>query len=173
MSVGQKRWPLFLGVSILINMLLLGFVLGGQLAERSSPPREVTVSPTVMTMVRHVVQMAPATDRPALREAFRDTFRRAGPERRGIRQARRRLSQALLSEPYDAAAVDEALANLREHELRLERRFHGLVAREVGRFDMDRRRALSRLTPAVLPSGAGGPDRTNSPTGQTVTQPQN
>lgn len=139
---GVSRTPIWLIVSLLANMLLIGVVAGGLLAgggeQRHHPPRL-----NEGDVVRSIVRAAPSEERAEMRRAFRQAWRESRELRRARSEARQRVNAAMTVEPYDAEAMQEAFANLREAEIALQARIQTLLAHRLSALEPDQRRALA------------------------------
>lgn len=136
------RLPLILTLSVLINMLLMGFLLGGEMATRTNTQDRPTVETPGMAIGPGFLLAVPEADRPAVRRAFRDAFWDTRLERRTFRRAKRALEEAVLTEPYDRDAALTAFTSLRQAKTALDRRYHHVLADQFGRLSLSQRRAL-------------------------------
>lgn len=118
-----RRFPFWLTVSVLGNLVLLG-LLAGIFLNAPKPPRHDGKSDRP-----HIVLSD--EDREAVRQLMRDSFE-AGREAMEVRRAAERtLAETLRAEPYDETAARTALANLREadraaRDIVADRMFDGL-----------------------------------------------
>lgn len=105
---GARRFPFWLTVSVLSNLVLAGMVAGIFLNSPAKPgwSRSGSGQPAVIALSDE--------DRAGVRRLMRSSFE-AGREALGARRAgERRLADALRAEPYDETGVRQALAALRE-----------------------------------------------------------
>lgn len=121
-----------LGVSLLANMFMGGFIAArlsgpGLLASRQGPP------PSAREDRR---------ERPlrALFDHHRDDFRRT---RREVMEARRQVADALVSEPFDRAALATALDALQTATGEAQAVFHKSLLDEVEQLPLAERQRLS------------------------------
>ena len=101
-----RRFPFWLTVSVLGNLVLLGLLAGIFLkAPKPAHPRGHADRPPIMLSEE---------DRAEVRQLMRTSFE-AGREAMDVRRAAERtLAETLRAEPFDEAAARAALADLRE-----------------------------------------------------------
>lgn len=102
-----RRWPLWLIVSLMANMILVGLLAGfllqaGPKGNPDGPPRER-------------ISWGERDDgtRQAMRQVFKEAFKASAEERMARVETRQQLAEAVIAEPYDADAVREAFRDLR------------------------------------------------------------
>lgn len=143
MSETRNSWSVWLIASLVVNALLIGFIFGGGLHNRVQPKEQAGPAPRGgFEMVRGLDQIASEEDRDEIRRVFRDVFRETRDVRRDQRRARFAFAQAAMAEPYDEARVLEALERVRETGLAVETEIHAALASQLGRFNVEQRRAL-------------------------------
>lgn len=143
MSETRSSWSVWLVVSLVVNALLIGFIFGGGIHDRVQPREQAGPAPRGgFEMVRGLDQIASEEDRAEIRRVFREVFRETRDVRRDQRRARWAFAQAAMAEPYDEARVIETLERVRETGLALETEIHTALASQLGRFDVEQRRAL-------------------------------
>lgn len=98
-----RRWTrVLLGVSLGLNLLILGLAVGEVLGDGPGRGgRDFGLGP-LSEALSHA-------DRKALRDAFLERHPEARADRRAVRAEFEALAAALRAQPYDAAAVDTAL----------------------------------------------------------------
>ena len=113
------RWvmPAALGVSLLVNLALGGYVAGALL--RGDKPNAGGGSDRPRFERPADMPELSRDDRRAVRELMRQGFEAAGDELAARRAAERRFADVLKAEPFDRAAADEALQALREADVLL------------------------------------------------------
>lgn len=124
MSEAQpRRFPFWLTVSVLGNLVLVG-LLAGIFLKAPKPPRDFhrTDRPQIVLSDE---------DRQEVRSLMRASFEAGREAMKLRREAERALADTLRAEPYDEAAARAALARLREADLAAreiisERLFQGL-----------------------------------------------
>ncbi len=110
--MSSNRWlSVALIVSLGINLGLAGFLVG-RATTFEFHPREA-LNP--MWGVSRILRDLPADRRDALRPQYRAHMRAARSEAREIRRAQQDLRQALVADPFDAAALGSSLDRFREH----------------------------------------------------------
>lgn len=101
-------------LSVTLNLLVAGVVVGGFLATERHPPRppvgDVTLGPLGDAFSRE--------DRDAMRRAAERSGTDFGSMRKAFRADMDRLIAALSADPWDEAAVRDALAGMRARTLR-------------------------------------------------------
>ncbi|MBD3649468.1 MAG: periplasmic heavy metal sensor, partial [Pseudomonadales bacterium] len=105
----QRVMIIILVVSLGINLLFIGALVGRWAMHRNSPP----FPPHFGWMMRGVDEQTRQDLRPVIREQAMQLV----PLRREMQDAQRRFNQALTSEPLDEAALHTALQDLREPTL--------------------------------------------------------
>ncbi len=107
--VSPRRMPLWLVISLMANMALVGLVAG--LLLRAGPSQ---VSPGSRSPERFIWASRDDGSRNAIEMVFREAFQASDAERKARDESRKALAIAVTSEPYDAEAVRKAFASLRE-----------------------------------------------------------
>lgn len=138
-------WRIVLFVSLALNLLVLGGVVGAYAAgarlERvSEPPAGAMQTGAPRTFMA----LLPADVRRQVRAELVRTWAQSGDIRAEAMAARREALAALAAEPYDPARLRAAFAQMRAADLRVAETFHEAVARTVG-----------ELTPAQRAAAAG------------------
>lgn len=116
----SASFPSWLGwVSLLGNLLLVGVIAGHLLAgglrpPEHRPPPQSRAPDADRALAEAIVSAVPEGERRAVRRELMQAWRAAGSEREALNAARRAVSAALVSEPFDRRAVEEALAGVRE-----------------------------------------------------------
>ena len=116
---GLPNWlvPAALGASLIVNLGLGGYVAGQHL--RPEPPKqERPHGPRGHERPEGMPEIS-REDRREVRQLMRRGFEAAGAELEARRAAERRLAAVLSVEPFDQAAAQAALAELREADTRL------------------------------------------------------
>ncbi len=137
-NASKPRPPIGLIVSLAVNALLVGLILGA-IGGRGDAPTHSSRGPAEIRFARDLVQNARPRDRRAIRRSLRDAWRDAAPLRSDVRSARARLQTEIAADPYDVAAVEAAFAELRAAEDALRASIHQVVAAELQRVPADRR----------------------------------
>ncbi|MEL6829032.1 MAG: periplasmic heavy metal sensor [Pseudomonadota bacterium] len=160
MTSARGSWSVWLIISLVVNALLIGFVFGGGIRHRVHTPDQDGPGPRGgFEMVRGLDQIASEEDRDEIRRVFRDVFRETRDVRREQRRARIAFAQAAAADPYDEAQVLESLKRVREAGVALETEIHAAMASQLGRLDVDQRRALIRAMSQDGRQGRRGPPR--------------
>lgn len=133
--------PVLLIVSLMANMLLVGLIAGSALARRDAPD-----PPSAHAQIRlpeGMQQSASPEDRRAVRRAFTRAWMAARPLRAEQRAARRAVGEAILAEPYDAAALETAFERLRAADVALDAAIQAELARQLETLTSEQRLALA------------------------------
>lgn len=127
----------WLALSIALNALLIGIVIGGgwMVAHRhglSAPTR-----------LRAAGDELSAAQQPRFRTLLQDTRKAGRPLLRQARQARAEAAAALVAQPFDQAALAQALARARAADLALRQQREEAVARFAATLSLEDRRTLA------------------------------
>jgi uncharacterized membrane protein len=156
-TMNYRNWLVIaLGVSLVVNLALGGFVLGRMTA---AAPMQ-TVDPTLTTL--RLVRDLPDERRRALRPLLRESVRAMHPEVRRMRAAQHRINASLAAEPFDPDELDAALREFRDALVASQQLSHpGLVRLVVAM--TPRERALLRDAMGSPPEVRYRRDRPVSP----------
>lgn len=116
---GLPNWlvPAALGASLIVNLGLGGYVAGQHL--RPEPPKQERPSGHRGFERPQGMPDVSREDRREVRRLMRQGFEAAGAELEARRAAERQLAAVLAAEPFDRAAAEAALYDLREADTRL------------------------------------------------------
>lgn len=107
-----RRWlVLGLALSLVINLVLIGFLIG----RLSGMPRPPSFRANVPASIGWLMRNLPEERREMLRADAREHFRSTRPELRALRDAQRRLYEVLSAEKLDQQALNDVIAQLRTH----------------------------------------------------------
>lgn len=140
----QAKPPYILIVSVILNALLIGVLIGGGVAKRGGKPAGPPASASAFEMVRSFDQALPQEDRRIVRQTFRRAYSESRAEREAIQQARQVLRAALIADPYDSQAVQNAFERLNSAEMTLTNTIQSVLAVEMERLTPQQRKALIR-----------------------------
>ncbi|MEL6724866.1 MAG: periplasmic heavy metal sensor [Pseudomonadota bacterium] len=144
-EASKSRLPLWLIVSLLVNALLIGLLIGGGLGQRKGGPSPGGAGATdERALIRSIDQALPNQERQAVRQAFRRAFADTRQDRERVRDARRSLGRLLGADPYDADAVEAGFRELREADAAMRARMHQALAEQLGALSVEQRRAILR-----------------------------
>ena len=132
--------PIWLILSIVLNALLIGLIIGGGLGNRKAGPPPPQGGEQVL--MRGIDRAVPDEQRREVRRVFRQAFAETRPERIASRAARRELATALQAETYDEAAVKAALTKMRTADEAMRTRMQEVLAEQLGRLSVEQRRTL-------------------------------
>lgn len=134
-----RQWPLWLIVSLMANMILVGLLAGflmraGPIGKPDGPPRER-------------ISWGDRDDgtREAMRRVFKEAFKASSEERTVRADFRRQLAEAVTAEPYDAEAVREAFRNLRSADDAVNEATHEAMAVLFASLTMEQRQHMAHV----------------------------
>ncbi len=131
-----KTTTLILIISLAINLLVIGAAIGFGLRERSGP-----------RFPSHMSGMIKDID-PELRQEMRQKFREQRLAGRALhesmREKQRNLSEAILKEPFDEAAVRAAFAESREARQAIESHMHQQMIAFMANLNPEQRMELTQ-----------------------------
>ena len=105
----NSKWlGIGLTVSLVLNLLLVGFIIG----RISAGPGAAGPDP-VMAFPRFARDL-PEDRRAEIRPHVRQHLAKIRPNRRAVHVARKEINEAILSEPFDAARLEQALGAMEE-----------------------------------------------------------
>jgi uncharacterized membrane protein len=149
-----KRLSIALAVSIALNLLLGGIMLGRVFHRPHPPPRAEREGPAA--------RFERDGRRGPLRELFREQGDALREKRRAIGEARRTARTALESEPFDRAALERALETLRKETGSSQELMHRAIVEAAAKGSADERKKLAHALERVDFGGEGrgpGPKR--------------
>lgn len=126
----QRLWGVALGVSLTVNAFCIAALLTSVFALRDPPAQRQGLPPEARALFR-------AID-PRQQPGFDASIRR-------LRQHREDVRNALVAQPFDAAALAEAFARLRETEAEKAAHAHRKVAEVAARLSPEQRRQLAEF----------------------------
>lgn len=134
-----RRWPLWLIVSLMANMILVGLLAGflmqaGPKGKPDGPPRD-----------RISWGDRDDPNREAVRQVFKQAFKASGQERMARVETRRQLAEAVIAEPYDADAVREAFSNLRSADDAVNEATHDAMADLFATMTVEERQHMAEI----------------------------
>lgn len=142
MSDSQKpRLPIILMISLVLNGLLIGLLIGGGLSKRSHTPPQMGAE---RALARGLERAAPEAQQTEIRQALRRAFAASRTERQILRRARQDLRRAVVADPYNGDAVDAALKAVQEAETQARAKLQTEVARQLGRLTPEQREMIMR-----------------------------
>jgi uncharacterized membrane protein len=149
-----------LALSLVLNLLLTGFVIGRLTWGAPGGPPDPTAG------FGRLLRFLPEERRDALRPLVREEMRAVAREARGLRGEHAAMYAALTAEPFDAAALASALASLRLRLDATQEAAHRSFVALATRLTPEERRELAAAMRKPLwqrrerggPPGAGPPD---------------
>lgn len=136
-----SRVSIILTLSLILNGMLAGFLIGGNLRQERPPPPPDGGERALMRALESNVAEA---DRSGVRDALRTAYRATRNERMDLRQARRNLRIALAADPYDFDAVIEAFEAVRTAETTARIGLHDELARQFEDLSAEERVSVLR-----------------------------
>lgn len=128
---GSRRWLVFGVVSAVLNVFLIGF-LAGRHALGPAGCGARGFRHNMQEMHAPFAKRLQPGDRARLREKLSS-----------VREARARVREALLQEPYRAAQLEAALGALRERSAELQLDTHRELLENAGQLSIEERRRLA------------------------------
>ncbi|MEZ6001390.1 periplasmic heavy metal sensor [Hyphomonas sp.] len=134
-----RQWPLWLIVSLMANMILVGLMAGfllqaGPKGKPDGPPRE-----------RISWGERDDPNREAVRRVFKQAFKASAEERMARVESRRQLAEAVTAEPYDADAVRTAFRNLRSADDAVNEVTHDSMAELFATMTVEERQHMAEI----------------------------
>ena len=139
----KQPLPIWLIVSLALNLLLVGGIAGWTLAPRAAPLVETTQWSKPNSAADHSDRAERRETRRAARDRLRETWRATRETRRELQTAREALKTAIITEPYDEARVATAFQTMRDAEARLERTTQDYLLTTLGKMRQEEREALA------------------------------
>ena len=137
----KSRLPIWLIVSLMVNALLVGLIIGGGLGQKRSGSSP-SIAGDERALIRGIDESVSSDQRQTVRRAFRRAFEDSRSERVAVGNIRRELGRALTDESYDAAEVQATFEKLRDAESAMKKRMHDVLAEQFGELSEDQRRAI-------------------------------
>jgi len=137
-----RKLPIWLILSLLVNALLIGVMIGGGLGNRKGDQPRGPRGGGEQALIRSIDRAIPDAERRQMRQALRQAYHKSGPEREAVQAARQALSESLGAEPYDVAKTKQAFEALRVADVRMKARIQDLVAEQVGALTLEQRKAI-------------------------------
>ncbi|MCR9260076.1 MAG: periplasmic heavy metal sensor [Pseudomonadaceae bacterium] len=133
----KSKWiAILLVTSVALNLLLVGFVVG----KRAMP--EAGTDPT--RVYPRWARTLPEPRRDALRPVVRAHMQAIRPSLRELRLLHRNLRAAIVADPFDATALDDALRALREQDGKVQVVSHNSFIDFVAKLTPAEREQLAR-----------------------------
>ena len=153
-----KRLSIALAISVAVNLLLAGIMVGRAFRHRPPPPPDGR-DEFGFRAERDDAAKSPAGDgrRGPLRGVFREHGDALRDKRRSIGDARRTARAALEAEPFDRAALERALEALRKETTASQEIMHRAIADAAAKGPPEERKKLGRALerPGVGRDGRG------------------
>lgn len=152
-------WKTTAIVALALNLLLIGVGVGALAAgARLTPPGPGSIGGGG-AMTRTILDSLPEEKRRDIRTILGQGMKTAATERRAAREARVAAFKAAMAEPYDAAAVRTAFAQMRAADAAALGRFDDSLVVALGRLTPEERRAAMIELARRAQKGRGGPRR--------------
>ena len=132
-----KRLSITLAISVAVNLLLAGIMVGRAFRHRHRPPPEGHDAPAMRDE-----RGGGDGRRAALRGLFREHGDELREKRRAIGEARRTARAALGAEPFDRPALERALEALRKETTASQEIMHRAIADSAEKGPVEERRKL-------------------------------
>lgn len=133
-----------LAVSLIVNALLVGLLIGRTLGDEDRPPKDRGGrGGDEFEIARAIEQVVPEDTHDDIRSAFREAFREARPLIGEKRSAQRALRETLAADPFDRDAMRAAFENIRTIDDRLTRTFQGTLVEELAELTPQQRQDMA------------------------------
>jgi uncharacterized membrane protein len=150
------RWALF--ISLAVNLLLVGAIVGVALGEMRHEKQRATAAVARAPNMRAILDALPPERAAEVQGKVADAWRTAKDERKEAREAREAVAGIVTAESYDRVATGAAFARMRAADAAVTERFHDVVADAMANMTVEERRALLRQLatrrPGVVREGA-------------------
>ncbi len=138
----KPRIPYWLLISLIINALLIGFILGGGIGKERGDRPNGPRGGSELAIARALEASLTEQDRTALRQALRASFRASRDERLALRKARQSLIEALAADDYDIEAVKSAFEAIRLADGDVKSDLQDELARQFEKLPAAQRKAI-------------------------------
>ena len=138
-SASPRRWPHWLIVSLMTNMILVGLLAG--LLLQSGPKNRPDGRPGE----RFTWASRDGGDREKIGHVFREAFKASESARQARADVRRRLADAVSADPYDADAVRALFRELRESDDTVNEATHEAMVGLFATLPVEDRRHMARV----------------------------
>lgn len=155
MTTPGKRPFIALAVSVGLNLLLVGLIVGMALRPASSP-RGAPGGNTDQVIMRTLLDGVTPAERRSVRQQLRRSWRTSIPLRENVSEARRELYQALRASPYNADRAQAAFKRWTEAESRLRQTVQNDLANQLIHVSPE---ARARLADTLTRRRGRHPDR--------------
>lgn len=136
------RFPYWLVVSLIVNALLIGLLVGGGFGKRKAASGPSIMAGDERAIIRGLEVSLNSEERRVLRRSLRSAFEQTRSQRRELSVARLNLSKALQADPYDRDAVSAAFAQLRTADGNMKIGLQEELADQFAKLSVEERRAI-------------------------------
>lgn len=162
----SRRWlAIALFLSVGINLLFIGLVAGHAL-HRPGPmmmgapgqfggPGRYAGPPPGEGAIEGLLQSLPEQVQQEMRKTMRERRAQSEPKLRELQEARRKVRQAMVAEPFVPQRLSEAYAEVRKRGEAVQEDFHEAIVEVAGKLPPEGRRRLADMRRG--PGGPGGP----------------
>ena len=137
LSPRTLRWALV--ASLALNVLIIGAVAGTVCFSHRGPPHGIASKGSGLLGFAHTL---PRERSDMIRQRFADAQPNMETLRRGIRDARAKVREALIAEPFDQQKLDAALEGVAQAENNITRDKVAMFGTTVSQLTPDERRQL-------------------------------
>lgn len=150
MTQDKRTFPLWLSLSVLLNILLIGLIAGYLIGQPRGGPGpggrpDAAALRSEVALGRGILRLTPEAERRALGQSFRQAMGQSGGQVRDRLRARNDLMTALRAETFDPGAVDAALETLQSADMRLQDALHEQLVRALSDLSPEQRAELADL----------------------------
>lgn len=148
MSGPARTFPLWLSLSVLLNFLLVGLVVGYLVARPAEAPRPDGPGGQAglrseIALGRGILEVTPPSERRQLARSFREALTGSGGQVRDRLRARNAILAALEAEDFDTGAIEAALGQLQAADQRLQDALHEQLVEALGELTPEQRQELA------------------------------
>ncbi|MEM9738860.1 MAG: periplasmic heavy metal sensor [Pseudomonadota bacterium] len=168
MTETKRFFPLWLTVSVLVNILLVGLIAGFMIGKPrggsmgGSPPPGAQLRSEV-ALGRGIIAVTPESDRREIGQRLRRVMAQGGGQIRDRQAARNAIILALRSETFDPTTVADGLSTLRAADRRLQDRLHGGLVEALSDLSLEQRQQLADIMESEGVRGAQPRQRFRDP----------
>lgn len=156
----KRSFPVWLTISLVVNALLLGLFIGGGIGNRRDGGGSQGISGGEAQLAIGIQNAMTAEERSAFRRAIGEAYLKSRDKRSRLNATRVELSEVLVADPYDQAAVEAAFERLRLADVEVKVSLHEEMAGQLGKLSLEQRQAIlkslsDRRRPARSQDGEG------------------
>lgn len=150
MTQDKRTFPLWLSLSVLLNILLIGLIAGYLIGQPRGGPGpggrpDAAALRSEVALGRGILRLTPEAERRALGQSFRRAMVQSGSQVRDRLRARNELMMALRAETFDPVAFEAALESLQSADMVLQDALHQQLVQALSDLSPEQRAELADL----------------------------